>query len=325
MLVYVIKRILWIIPVFLGVVLLIFTINYISPSDPVVAQLGSNYTQEQYDAKKAEMGLDKPFWVQYFSYVKGIITEFDFGTSYSTHREVSEMIGERFWTTLMLGILSMLLTIIIAIPLGMVAGTHQYSAFDYIVVVGTVILAALPSFWVALMSIIIFAYKLNWLPASGLTSWQCWILPVFCLGLSPVASITRMTRSSILEVIRQDYITTARAKGLPEGKVIRRHALKNSLIPVVTVVGMQVGMIMGGSILVESIFSFPGLGTLMNTAIAGQDYPVIEGCVVVLSVSISIINLLVDLAYAYIDPRIRAQYTSGGSKRRKKQKTAAES
>ena len=320
MLNYIAKRVLWIIPVFLGVVLLIFTINYISPADPVVAQLGTNYTQEQYDAKKAEMGLDRPFWVQYFSYIKGIVTEFDFGTSYATHRTVKEMIGERFWTTLALGILSMLLTVVIAIPLGVLAGTRQYSLYDYCVVIGTVIFAALPSFWVALMAMILFSYQLNWFPASGLEDgWRSWVLPVVCLGLAPVASIMRMTRSSILEVIRQDYITTARAKGLPEGKVIRRHALKNSLIPVVTAVGMQVGMIMGGSILVESIFNIPGLGTLMNTAIAGKDYPVIEGCVVVLSVSICIINLLVDLAYAYIDPRIWAQYTSGS---RKKKKTA---
>lgn len=317
MLKYIIKRVLWIIPVFLGVVLLIFAINAIAPGDPVVAQLGSNYTQEQYDAKEAEMGLDKPFWTRYFSYIGGIVTRFDFGTSYATHREVGKMIAERFGTTLLLGILSMILTIVIALPLGIMAGTRQYSVFDYIVVVGSVIFAALPSFWVALMAIILFSFKLKWFPASGLDSWKSWVLPVVCLGLSPVASIVRMTRSSILEVIRQDYITTARAKGLPEGRIIRRHALKNALIPVVTVVGMQVGMVMGGSILVESIFSIPGLGTLMNTAIAGKDYPVIQGCVVVLAVSISVINLLVDIAYAYIDPRIKAQYVSAGKKKKK--------
>ena len=310
MLKYIIKRILWIIPVFLGVVLLIFTINYISPSDPVVAQLGSNYTQEQYDEMEHEMGLDRPFWVQYGSYIYGIVTRFDFGESYATHRQVGQLIAERFWTTLGLGVFGVILTIIIALPLGVLAGTRQYSILDYIVVIGTVIFAALPSFWIALMAIILFSFHLNWLPASGLESWKSWILPVLCLGLAPVASIMRMTRSSILEVIRQDYITTARAKGLSEGKVIIRHAIKNSLIPVITAIGMQIGMIMGGSILVETIFSFPGLGTLMNTAIAGKDYPVIEGCVVVLSVSICIINLLVDLAYAYIDPRIRAQYIS---------------
>lgn len=318
MLKYIIKRLLWIIPVFLGVVLLIFAINDIAPGDPVVAQLGSNYTEEQYLAKQQEMGLDKPFWTRYFNYVGGIVTRFDFGSSYATHREVGEMIAERFGTTLMLGVLSMILTILIALPLGIAAGTKQYSAFDYIVVVGSVIFAALPSFWVALMSIILFSYHLKWFPASGLDSWKNWVLPVVCLGLSPVASIVRMTRASILEVIRQDYITTARAKGLSEGTIIRRHALKNSLIPVVTVVGMQVGMVMGGSILVESIFSIPGLGTMMNTAIAGKDYPVIQGCVVVLAVSISLINLLVDIAYAYIDPRIRAQYVSASHKKQKK-------
>jgi peptide/nickel transport system permease protein len=323
MLKYIIKRILWMIPVFLGVVFLIFTLNYISPSDPVVAQLGTNYTQEQYDQMEHQMGLDQPFLVQYGTYIKNIVTKFDFGESYSTHRQVGEMIAERFPTTLMLGIFSMLLTIILAVPLGVLAGTRQYSPLDYCVVIGTVIFAALPSFWIALMAIILFSFKLNWLPATGLDSWKSWILPVACLGLTPVASIMRMTRSSILEVIRQDYITTARAKGLPEGQVIRRHAIKNSLIPVITAIGMQVGMVMGGSILVETIFSFPGIGTLLNTAIAGKDYPVIEGCVVVLSISISVINLIVDLAYAYIDPRIHAQYVSSSGK--KKQKAAQES
>ena len=319
---YIIKRILWMIPVLLGVILVIFTINYISPGDPVVTQLGSNYTQEQYDAKAAEMGLDRPFIVQFVDYVVGIVTEFDFGTSYQTARPVSEMISERFMNTLLLGIYGTLLTIVIALPLGILAGVYQYSALDYVVVIGSVIFASIPSFWLALMSIIVFSLNLGWFPASGLESWKSWILPVACIGLGPVASVVRTMRSSMLEVIRQDYITTAKAKGLKKGRIITHHAIKNAMIPVITVIGMQAGMIMGGSILIETIFNIPGLGTLMNTAISGKDYPVIEGCVIVLSISVSIINLIVDIAYAYIDPRIKSQYV-GESKRRKAKKQQA--
>lgn len=315
---YIIKRILWMIPVLLGVILVIFAIDYISPGDPVVTQLGSNYTQEQYDEKKAEMGLDRPFVVQYVDYVVGIVTEFDFGTSYASSRPVGEMISERFLNTLLLGIYGTLLTIVIAVPLGILAGVKQYSIYDYCVVIGSIAFASLPSFWLALMSIIIFSQKLNWLPASGLDSWQSWILPVACLGLGPVASIMRMMRSSMLEVIRQDYITTAKAKGLGRGRVIIHHGVKNAMIPVVTMIGMQVGMIMGGSILIETIFSIPGLGTLMNTAISGKDYPVIQGCVVVISVSVCVINLLVDVAYAFIDPRIKSQYVGHSTHRKSK-------
>ncbi len=319
---YIFKRVLWMIPVLLGVIFVIFTIDYIAPGDPVVSQLGSNYTQEQYDAKKASMGLDKPFLVQYISYVKGIVTEFDFGTSYNSSRPVGQMISERFWSTLLLGVFGTILTIIIAIPLGVLSGIKQYSVYDYCVVVGSVIFASVPSFWLALMGIILFSLKLGWLPASGLSTWKHWILPVVCLGLGPLAGVVRMTRSSMLEVIRQDYITTAQAKGLSKGKIIVRHAVKNAMIPVITMIGMQVGMIMGGSILIETIFSIPGLGTLMNQAISTKDYPVIQGCVVVISIAVSILNLLVDVAYAYVDPRIKSQYISE-SKHRKRKSSAA--
>lgn len=313
---YILKRILIMIPVLLGVLLIVFTLNQMTPGDPVVNLLDTNYTQEQYDAKKAELGLDKPFLTQFFIYVKNIVTKFDLGTSYQTRRSVTQEILERFPTTIKLGVLGICVTVIIGIPFGIISATKQYSPLDYGVTVGSLFFASMPNFWMAMMMIIIFALNLKWLPASGTTSWKNWIMPVLAQGLGPVAMVTRMTRSSMLEVVRQDYIRTARAKGMTEAAIIRKHALKNALIPVVTVVGMQLSTIVAGSVVLESIFSIPGIGMLMMTAINNRNYPEIQGCVVFLSISICVMNLIVDILYAFIDPRIMAQYTTG--KRRKK-------
>lgn len=305
------------IPVLLGVLFLVFTINHFTPGDPVVNLLGTNYTQEQYDKKQQELGLDKPFLVQYVNYVVGIVTEFDLGTSYTSKRAVSDEILERLPNTLKIGIWGVLSSIFIAIPLGVMAATHQGGVYDYIIRIGTIILAALPNFWVALMSIIVFSLKLGWFPASGLDTWKGWVLPVFSLAIGPIASVARMSRSSVLEVIRMDYVRTAKAKGLSDRMITRKHILKNGLIPVVTIVGSQLSMIMGGSILVETIFSVPGLGTLMNTAISSKNYPVIQSGILMISITVCIMNLVVDLAYAFIDPRIKAQYEAANKKKKK--------
>lgn len=305
------------IPVLLGVLFLVFTINHFTPGDPVVNLLGTNYTQEQYDKKQQELGLDKPFLVQYVNYVAGIVTEFDLGTSYTSKRAVSDEILERLPNTLKIGIWGVLSSIFIAIPLGVMAATHQGGVYDYIIRIGTIILAALPNFWVALMSIIVFSLKLGWFPASGLDTWKGWVLPVFSLAIGPIASVARMSRSSVLEVIRMDYVRTAKAKGLSDRMITRKHILKNGLIPVVTIVGSQLSMIMGGSILVETIFSVPGLGTLMNTAISSKNYPVIQSGILMISITVCIMNLVVDLAYAFIDPRIKAQYEAANKKKKK--------
>ncbi len=305
----------------LGVLFLVFTINYFTPGDPVVSLLGSNYTQEQYDAKEKELGLDQPFFTQFFNYVKGLILEGDLGTSYATKRPVKEELAQRFPTTIKLGIMGVCLTLIIGIPLGVISATHHQKALDYTLSTGAILFAAVPGFWLALMSMVVFCFHLQWLPASGLDGWKNYILPVACMGLSPVSSVLRMTRSSMLEVIRQDYIRTARAKGLKEGVVIRRHALKNALIPVITVVGLQLSLIMGGAILIETIFTIPGIGAWMNTAIATKNHPVVQSGVLIISLSVSLMNLLVDIAYAVVDPRIRSQFTGG--KKKKKAKKAA--
>lgn len=320
---FIIKRILWMIPVLLGVLFIVFTINRLTPGDPVAAILGANYTPEQYAQQETAMGLDKPFLVQFVNYVKGIVTEFNFGISYQSRQDVGAEIARRLPTTLAIGVLGVLVTAVIGIPLGIIAANHQNSIFDYIVTVVSMFFASMPNFWMALMMIILFSLNLGWFPATGLDSWKAWILPVLALGLSPVASVTRMTRSSMLEVIRQDYIRTARAKGLAERIITRRHALKNALINVVTVIGMQLSMIMGGSVIIESIFAIPGLGTYMMQGINTKDYPVVQGCVLIIAMSVCVMNLIVDLVYGFVDPRVMAQYTAGKKKTESKKKEAA--
>ncbi len=317
MLKYIVKRLLWMIPTILGVLLIIFSINELMPGDPAINALGSNYTEELYQQKREEMGLNRPFLVRYGEYVVGFVTHFDMGDSYATLRPVKNMIADRLGVTLKLGIYGSLITIVFGILIGILSAVKQYSILDYVTTVLATFFAAMPNFWLALMGIIVFSQNLGWLPAAGLTTWKHWILPVFCLGIGPIALVVRMTRTSMLDVVRQDYIRTARAKGVHERTVIYKHALRNALIPVITVVGMQLSAIFGGSIIVETIFSIPGMGMLMLTAINSRDYMTTQGCVLVLSLAVCIINLLVDLAYAFADPRIKAQYTGGKTKKKK--------
>lgn len=320
---YILKRLLWMIPVVLGVLLIVFFISYITPGDPVKIILGSNYTEELYAAKTQELGLDKPFLSQYVQYVVNLFTHGSMGTSYTYGHDVSQQILSRMGITLEIGLLGVLLTVIIGVPIGILSATRQYSLLDYSVTTLSTLFAAMPNFWLALLCMLLFSLKLGWLPASGFGTWKQLVLPVVTNALTSVAVVARMSRSSMLEVIRQDYIRTARSKGLKEGAIIRRHALKNSLIPVLTVIGMQMSMVMGGSVIIETIFSVPGLGSYMMSGINARDYPVINGCVIVLSLSICIMNLLVDIAYAYVDPRIRSQYTSVKKRKKAPAKAAA--
>jgi peptide/nickel transport system permease protein len=313
------------IPVLFGVILVVFSISFFTPGDPVMAMLGNNYSEELYVIKAAEYGLDQPFWTQFFNYVVNIVTKFDFGKSYSTGLSVGSELAWRLGTTLKLGIGSTLMAIILGLLFGLLSAVKQYSIWDYLVTIFAMFFAAMPNFWLALMSQLLFALKLGWLPATGFDSWKSYVLPTLCGGLSGLAVLTRMTRSSMLEVIRQDYIRTARAKGLKEGVIIRRHALKNALIPVVTVIGMQLGMIMGGSVIIETIFSIPGIGLFMLNGINNRDYPVINGTTLLISTTVCVMNLIVDVAYAFIDPRIKAQYTSGKKKKKNEQTPAAPS
>lgn len=317
---YILKRILWIIPVCLGVLLIVFSISYFAPGDPVMSMLGaSGYTPEAYDSLKHELGLDQPFFVQYFRYITNIVTKFDFGNSYTYGHAVSKEIVSRIGITVKLGVLSVIVTTLIGVPFGVISATKQYSAMDYSVTVGSLFFAAMPNFWLALVCIIIFALNLKWLPATGTGNWKYMVLPVLANSMGTVANVARMSRSSMLEVIRSDYIRTARAKGCKENTVIWNHALHNAVIPILTVVGMQLGTVMAGSVVIETIFNMPGLGSYLLTGISGRDYPVINACVLILAFFICVMNLVVDLCYAFADPRIRSQYVSGKKKRTAKE------
>ncbi len=321
MVVYTIKRILWMIPVMIGVILIVFSISYFMPGDPVEVALGSDYTEEEYIKKQEQMGLNGGYFEQLGRYFVNLVHG-NMGNSYQTGRPVVTELSGRIWVSVKLGLLSCLLTCIIALPCGIICAVKQNSVLDYTITTLSIFVASMPGFWIALMFIILFAQKLMWLPASGLSSWRHYILPVVCNGLSPIAVTSRMTRSSMLEVIRQDYVRTARSKGLKEKTVIIRHALKNALIPVITVVGAQFSMIIGGSVIIESIFNIQGMGARLVTAISSRDYSMILGITIIISAFTMIIMLIVDLVYAAVDPRIKAEFSKGSNKIRKKAKTS---
>ena len=302
------------IPVLLLVVIIVFTINYFTPGDPVYQLLGETASQEQIDAKREELGLNDPYFVQLGRYIWDIVAHFDFGTSYTTGQPVMDEVLERMPTTMLLTLCSITLATVVGIVLGIISAVKQYSIFDYTATFVSLFGASMPGFWLGLMLMLIFALNLGWFPATGFKGPIYWVLPSIALAVSPISTITRTTRSSMLEVIRQDYIRTGRAKGLSELTVIVRHALKNTLIPVITVIGIQVGRTLGGVIVTESIFSIPGLGSLLVVSIKNKNYPSIQGSVLFCALCFSVVNLIVDILYAYIDPRIKGQYT--GSKKK---------
>ncbi len=316
----IVTRILLLIPVMIGVVIVVFTINYMNPSSPAITILGASATPEAVAELEASLGLDRPYLVQLGEYLWNAFTKFDFGDSYIYNIPVTTLIFQRLPSTMIIGLVGVLLSILIGVPLGIWAAVKQYSAVDYGATILATVCSALPNFWVANMLILLFAVNLGWLPVSGIASWKGWILPIVAVAIGPIAIILRMTRSSMLEVIRQDYIRTARSKGLAERKVITKHALRNGLIPVVTVIGMMVGTSMTGTIIIETIFNISGLGLLIYKAVISQDYTIIQGSVIICALIISVCNLLTDIAYAFIDPRIKAQYTVNKNRR---QRTAA--
>lgn len=304
---YVLKRILLLIPVLLGVSLLVFAIMSLTPGDPAQLILGENAPREAVLKLREEMGLNDPFFMQYFRFVKNAIMG-DFGRSYTTGREVFGEIFARFPNTLILAIIGIIISVCIGIPIGIISATRQYSFLDSFSMVIALLGVSMPVFWLGLMLILTFSVKLGWLPSGGFDGLKSIILPAVTLGVGSAAIITRMTRSSMLEVIRQDYIRTARAKGVAEKVVINKHALKNALIPIITVVGLQFGHLLGGAVLTESVYSWPGVGRLMVDAIRQKDTPTVLAAVVFLAAAFSVVNLLVDILYAYVDPRIKSQY-----------------
>ncbi|NMB28285.1 MAG: ABC transporter permease [Tissierellia bacterium] len=306
---YIFRRIVMLIPVILGVTFIVFSLMYITPGDPARLVLGESAPDEAVQQLREEMGLNKPFLVQYGNYIKNLVVNRDIGISYVTKRPVMQEILSAFPATVKLAGLSIFFAIIIGIPIGIISAVKKYSFFDNISMIFALIGISMPVFWLGLLLILLFSVKLKVLPASGFSSFKDMILPAVSLGAQSVAVITRMTRSSMLEVIRQDYIRTARAKGQKEKVVILKHSLGNALIPIITSIGLQFGGLLGGAVLTESIFSIPGIGRLMVESIKMRDFPVVQGSVLFIAISFSIVNLLVDLLYAYVDPRIRSQYS----------------
>jgi len=308
---YIGKRLLMMIPILLGISLITLILIDITPGEPerMVLGAGAIATEEQLQAVREELGLNDPFLVRYVRFIYNDI-QGDFGISYATKREVAGEIFQRFPYTLLISGLSVALAVIIGIPLGVYAATHQYSWKDNAAIVLSLICVSMPGFWFALILVRVFAVQLRWLPPAGIDTWKGWVLPVVSLALGYTAMVSRQMRSSFLEVIRQDYITTARAKGQTERKVLYRHALKNALIVVVMTVGSMFGTALGGALIAEVIFSVPGIGQYLFSGLSNRDYPVIQGCVLFISVIFSLVILLVDLIFAFIDPRIRSQYSS---------------
>lgn len=306
MLNYAIRRLVEAIPVILGVILVVFILTTIVPGDPALLLSGQRGDPETLERIRDEMGLNDPLHVQLFNFYKGVFT-LDLGRSYTNNMTVVQAIGERLPYSISLAFLAMTISVIFGVLVGIISATQRYSFWDYLVMVLSLVGISAPAFFVGIVCILIFIVGLRWIPGTGTGNgeWIYIILPAVTLGLRPLALIGRLTRSSLLEVIRQDYITTARAKGLRESVVVFKHALKNSLIPVVTIIGLQTAEILGGVILTERVFSWPGLGRLSINAVTRRDFPVIRGVVLFMALVFVAANIIVDLSYGILDPRIR--------------------
>ncbi len=297
------------IPVMFFVSLIVFTLMYITPGDPAEILLSEEgASQEAIDALREEMGLNDPFLVRFGRFLWNFVTKGDLGICYATRQPVTTRIAQTFPNTVKLAGLSVALAVIIGLVLGIISAVKQYSIFDNISMILAMIGTAMPNFWQGLLLMLLFSVYLGWLPATGFSSWKHMILPTITIGTSTAAVITRMTRSSMLEVIRQDYIVTARAKGQKEKNIILNHALKNALIPIITVIGIRFGVMLGGAVLTESVFAVPGMGKMMVDAIKARNYPIVQGGVLIIALAFSIVNLIVDILYTFADPRLKSQY-----------------
>lgn len=305
---YILKRLLLMIPVIIGISFIIFSIMSFMPGNPARLLLGEKATAEAIEALNQEMGLNDPFFIRYLNYMKDALMG-DFGTSYRTGMPVVEEIVRRFPTTLELAVLSVIFAAAIGLPLGILSAVKQYSWIDSLTTVLGLGFISMPPFWLGLMLIIVFSAKLGLLPSFGSDSFACFILPAITSSASTFATLLRMTRSTMLEVIRQDYVTTGYAKGADKKRIIFRHCLPNALIPLITVVGVNFGGMLGGSVITESVFGMSGIGNLLITSIRSKDVPAVMACTLLLAIMFGLVNLIVDVIYAYVDPRIKAQYS----------------
>ena len=292
------------IPVIMGVTLLVFVIMQLAPGNPARMILGEMATPEQVAALEEEMGLNKPLLVRYFNYMLNFLRG-DMGTSYYKSTSVVSEVMSRFPYTAKLAGVAAILTLIMSIPIGVMAAVKQNSVFDNASLVVTLLGISMPVFWLGLLLIITFSLKLDLFPTGCADTWKSYIMPAFCLAFSNMSTMARTTRSSMLETIRQDYVRTAAAKGVPRKAVILRHAFRNALIPTITVLGIQMSQLLGGSVVVETVFAWPGVGRLMIDSISSRDTPMVLGCIVLLTILFSVLNLVIDLCYAVADPRIK--------------------
>lgn len=305
---YIIKRLIMLIPVLLGVAFVIFAIMNVAEGDPVYQVAGPDATEEQLEALREEMGLNGSLLQRYFRYIANLVRG-DLGTSYISKMDVMKLYFQRLPNTLKLASIAMVVAVLISVPLGIVAAVNQNSWKDTIAMVLALLGLSMPNFWLGLLLIILFSLKLGWFPSGGSEGLRSVVLPAVTVGVGLAALLTRTTRSSMLDVLRQDYLRTARAKGVSENKVVMHHALRNALIPIITIFGVQFSNVLGGSVLAETVFAWPGVGRLVVDAIDQRDIPTVTGALVMTTMLVTVVNLLVDIVYAYVDPRIKAQYT----------------
>lgn len=306
---YVAKRLLLLIPILIGVAFLIFIIMEFTPGDPAIRILGIEAPKEALEQLREQLGLNKPFYERFFNYIFNILTRLDFGMSWRTKNNVFVDILPRIPVSATLAFLGIAFATLFGVPLGVLSAVKQYSKSDDILRGVSTILVAVPTFWLAMLLILLFSSRLGWFPSGGATSWKSYVLPVITCGGPYGCAILRMTRSTMLEEIRQDYVRTARAKGVPDSIITYKHALKNALLPVVTTIGQNFGAILGGSVVAESVFSLPGIGSLVILGIKSKDTPTVIASVLLIAFFFAIIMLCVDLLYAFIDPRIKAKYS----------------
>jgi peptide/nickel transport system permease protein len=306
MLKFIIRRLLAMIPVLLGICLITFILLNIVPGDPAAEMLGDKFDQQVYEKLRENLGLNEPITTQFLHFVGGALHG-DLGRSFKSDQPVTEMIGNAFPATIRLALSAMVVALVLGLMIGITSAVRQYSFFDHSSMVVALLFISAPIFWVGMVCQLIFGLRLEWLPVSGYGGALYLIMPAIVLGSRFAASIARLTRSSLLEVIRQDYVRTGRAKGLSERVVVFKHALKNAMIPVATVVGLQIGGLLTGSILTETIFGIPGLGRLTIQALNQRDFPLVQGTVLFTAMVYVFSNLIVDISYALFDPRIRLE------------------
>lgn len=300
---YLLRRVALAIPTLLGVTVLIFLLIRMIPGDPARVIAGLTASDEEVQRMRVELGLTRPIYVQYGIFLRQLLRG-NLGVSAVTRAPVAEEIRLRMPQTVELAISSIVVATVIGLAAGIISATRQYSTLDFVVMGVALFGVSIPIFWLGLMMMLLFSVYLRWLPAGGFGGPQHFVLPTIALAAFSIAIIARMTRSSLLETFNQDYVRTARAKGVRQPAVILRHALKNALIPILTVIGLQFGALLGGAILTERTFAWPGLGTLLVNAISSRDYPVIQGIVLMFALLFAFVNLVVDVLYAYVDPRI---------------------